>query len=165
MTDNGRLDAQLNFHLADALMLMQALNAGYTRTYFTRNPGAGERFQQYARQVEALVPEAARHFSGETLCEINMALEDGGSFAVNLVPPGWRQSLYDGGSIRVTVFSITGEEQSWDSSKSDHKRGTPAVEAVHALLSDLAPINCVGSWDNDDGEGPRSHISLQQPTR
>lgn len=152
MTDNKRLKRTIDIDLMDALMLARAAGIGANTAMMGQHSRAEKGLREYREKFMELVPEAARVFDGETWSEIGMAIDEARTIHVTLEPPRWRDNLWSGGHVVVTVTGAAAGDTPapvWRflTRDSDHKQGTPAVEAVHDVLAELAPMDCGLTFD------------------
>lgn len=143
MSNNQHLRT-LEFHVADAPVIMRALSVAACTAMMCGNHDAKDRLDQYKLTVAQFVPDEAKLFSPEEWCEIGIALVQEKSFRVTLTKPGWhRHHWVPGGRLTVFVgdrrFDAEGiEHMAWDD---------PRIDAVFRVLIDLAPLDCPGVRD------------------
>lgn len=100
------------------------------------NPGAVEKFRAYQKYVEAMIPEGAKIFSPEAWSQIGIELLNAKNVSVHFQDRMWSRE----GMTGDVVISIDGKSQksdAWDILRNDGR-----VDAVVALLKDLAPFEC-----------------------
>jgi len=141
---NSRLKRTLEFDLSDAPAIAHALSVGASTAMLCSHPLAQQRLAQYRDEVRLLVSPEAKLFDEEVWCEIGVTLSKAEAFSVNLRRVSWAASYEREGRIVVTIGAKRWESDSFKKFPS----GAPEVEAVYNVLSELAPLSCTGTFDN-----------------
>lgn len=139
----------LEFDVMDAPMIRHSLTIGANTAMLCGQPLAKDRLREYTAILDKLIPPAAALFDEERWAELGMALASASAFEVTLDAPIWsrggRNSWNQDGQITVRIGS-----KEWGSYKTDYKVGSPHIAAVHKLLSELAPMDCVGTYNDKE---------------
>jgi hypothetical protein len=97
--------------------------------------------------IKQFEPEEAKHFAEEAWGEMGMALAESKSFQVNIDKGHWEKEFnhWSGGYLYVQIG-----ERRWCGNRGfdRFKPGAPEVEALCKALQEIAPMDCVGSFDN-----------------
>lgn len=143
---NNATKRTLEFELADAPMLAHALQIEATTAWMSRKHDVKNRLMMYHALIEKNVAKAALLFDGEDWAEIGMALRNAETFMVTIEKRSWEESFntWYGGVLVVLI-----EERRWCADTfTPFLPGAPEVLTVHAALSEIAPMDCVGSYDD-----------------
>lgn len=120
-------------------MLMQALRLAATTAMMCNQNSAKDRLREYQSILDAQIPKAARIFSGNDFCEINIALANADKYEVTHVPSA---SSNRWASIRRGTIEIRIGSRLWRSSNWDLRADGEELNGIIELLEELAPLNC-----------------------
>ncbi|AFU88116.1 hypothetical protein CcrColossus_gp246 [Caulobacter phage CcrColossus] len=146
---NDRLKRSIEFDLTDAPMLMHAMSIAACTAMMCGQPGADKKLRAYKAVFQAFVPPEAAGFVEERWAEMGMALMTAKTFHVTVLPRSWESSKTWWSEGYLTVI-LDGKPYHADRGVSPYvKRGDDAApQALHRYLQDIAPMDCIGTWDN-----------------
>jgi len=151
---NNRLKRTLEFDLADAPMLVGALSIAACTAKMCGFSKAAERLREYQKLVKEFSPPASDLFDDEAWAEIGMELSSAKTFKVTIDKLRWEQGEFNHWSGGAIVIEI-GERRWYDRRMCDRfKPGAVEVEAVCRALQEIAPMDCVGSFDDRTKDRP-----------
>lgn len=146
---NNRLKRTMEFDLADAPMLMAAVRLAACTAMMCSHKDADKKLRVYQKMFEQFVPACAARFEEEVWAEIGMALLNAESFRVTIEPRSWERDRtwwYEG---VLTVYVGKKRFEAGRGISAYVKRGDDeAPKALYEALTELAPMDCQGAWDN-----------------
>lgn len=136
---DARFKRSIDIDIRHALMLAKAMQLAANTAMFTSNPDAELLLRQYQATFDALVPEGARVFGGNAWAEIAEAIDDAASYRVEIDSSLTSGRWYSNpeGSIRITVGA-----KSWKTKEWRYTANGAEIDAVRALLAEMAPLDC-----------------------
>lgn len=140
MSDNKRHMRTLEYDVADAPMIAEALMLAVTRAMIGGTKDAMKRMKAYEDFVLQMVPEPVRIFDACEWAEMGMALSTAKTWGVGLIHREWEDGWRGDGPIAVYI-----DDQLWRSEGGrvgGYREGEPLIEQVAAVLADLAPMDC-----------------------
>jgi hypothetical protein len=144
MSDNKRLKGTLEFDIADAPMLVHAMQIAACTAMMCGHRDAQKKLDAYKAIFQQFAPPEAKFFDEEEWAEIGMALMTAKTFHVTIAEPRWNRShWWSSGYVQV----IVDEREFSGAAGSDLKRGAAEIEAIYNALAQLAPMNCTGTFD------------------
>lgn len=149
MADNKRLKATLEFDIADAPMLVHAMQIAACTAMMCGHKDAQKKLDAYKQVFAQLAPPEAKFFDEEEWAEMGLALLTAASYHVTIAEPKWhRGHWWSTGFIQVNID----DREFSGSAASQLKRGAAEIEAIFKALGELAPIGCEGTFDNKEKE-------------
>lgn len=141
----------LEFEVSDAPMLVHALAIAACTAKMCSRPDAEQRLRKYQEIVAKFAPPEAKMFDEEVWAEMGMALVGAQRFHVKIDKSRWETEFnpWAGG---VLIVEIGGKKWQDNRVVERHKPGAPEVKAVCKALQEIAPVDCVGTFDNRLGE-------------
>jgi hypothetical protein len=144
---NDRTKRTLTFEVSDAPMLVHALSIAACTARMCGHPDAEKRLREYLAVIKQFEPDEAKHFAEEAWGEMGMALAQAPSFHVKIDKGRWENEFnhWSGGYLYVQI----GDRQWCGNRGFDRfKPGAPEVETLCKALQEIAPMDCVGTFDN-----------------
>lgn len=149
MSDNRRHTRTMEFEVSDAPALMRAFSIAACTAMMCGHKGAQARLDRYKKLMAEFVPAEAKLFDEEVWCEIGIALVNAKTFRVALTQAGWhRHHWVHDGKLTVYVDDVRFDTQGIET----YRPGAPEIEAIYKVLTDLAPIDCVGTMEGQEVE-------------
>jgi hypothetical protein len=152
----------LEFDVSDAPMLVHAMQIAANTAMMCGHPDARKRFQQYREVFQSFAPPEAAFFDEETWGEMGMALAQASAFHVYMdIDSFERREFTQRGYLSYSArnsmdlwVSFTRKDQEPIRFRSKYgfkgSKDDPRVEQVFKALAELAPLDCVGTFDNQD---------------
>ncbi len=146
---NKRDKIVLEIDRMDVPMIRHALGIGGNTAMLCSHGKAKARFREYEAVLLPHIPPEAALFEEEAWGELGLALAKAEFFHVTLEPKDRhvKDDWWWDGHLVVTVGEERFATNPW---RHPVKRGGPEAENLHRVLAELAPMDCIGSFDNKE---------------